>query len=73
MTFKRILKLAGYFLLGLIITLAVGRLAQKTLDSIYVGERAPYLQMPAPDAISLRWQSDKDYRGHVQIGLRSTP
>ena len=70
MTFKRILKLAGYFLLGLIITLAVGRLAQKTLDSIYVGERAPYLQMPAPDAISLRWQSDKDYRGHVQIGLR---
>lgn len=68
-SFKRILKLSGYFLLGFIVILAVGRLVQKSLDSIYVGERGPYLQMQAADAITLRWQSEKEYLGIVRYGL----
>ena len=70
MTFKRIAKLFVYLLLGFVLTVVVGRLVQKTVDSIYVGERAPYLQMPAADAMSLRWQSAGDYRGQVQFGLQ---
>lgn len=69
-SYRRILRLAGYLLLGFVLTLTIGRLVQMSLDSIYVGERTPYLQMPAADAMSLRWQSPDDYKGQVRYGLR---
>lgn len=68
--YRRILRISGYLLLGFVLTIAIGRLVQKTLDSIYVGERTPYLQMPASDAMSIRWQSPADYKGQVRYGLR---
>jgi hypothetical protein len=68
--FTRGLKLGGYFLLGFLLVVGSGRLVQKALDSVYHGERAPYLQMPAPHAMSLRWQSVEQYKGRVNLGLR---
>lgn len=38
-------------------------------DGYYQGERAPYLQMPAPDGITIRWQSAEPVRGVVRYGL----
>lgn len=64
------LKLSGYLLLALLLVVGSGRLIQKALDSIYHGERAPYLQMPSANAISLRWQSRQDYNGQVKLGTQ---
>jgi len=72
MVFKQLprsVKWIGIFLLGFIVVLASGRLIQKALDSHFVGERPPYLQMLAADAITLRWQSEKEYPGLVRYGL----
>jgi hypothetical protein len=38
-------------------------------DGYYHGDRAPYLQMPAPDGMTIRWQSAEPLRGVVRYGL----
>ena len=67
----RSIKWLVLFLLAFIVVLSVGRLIQKTLDSIYNGERAPYLQMPSEDGMSLRWQSIAADKGQVSIGVQA--
>lgn len=66
--FRWIAYLLGILFL-LIITYGVGRLLHVAQGSIYLGERAPYLQMPAAHGMTLRWQSVNRYRGEVRYGL----
>lgn len=60
------------YLLGSLLLLAVlyglGRLGHVALGSFYSGERGPYLQQPAPTAITLRWQTTKAEIGLVRYG-----
>ena len=63
---KRVLLL----LLTLVMLYGVGRLVHVYSDSFYSGERAPYLMMPAPTSMTLRWQSEQSYRGLVRYGLK---
>ncbi len=59
--------LLGAFIL-LLVVLAVGRTAQIYLDSRPQGARGPYLQLPAPDGITVRWQTLEAQRGVVRFG-----
>ena len=63
-----------FYLLGSILLLAVlyglGRLGHVALGSFYTGERGPYLQQPAPTAITLRWQTTQAEIGVVRYGLQ---
>ena len=45
-----------------------GRLLQKTLDSRLLGERGPYLQMPAPEAVTVRWQTEEPQASLLRYG-----
>jgi hypothetical protein len=56
----------GFLLLVLV--LSAGRMGQVHLDSRLQGARGPYLQMPAPDAITIRWQSLNPELGVVRYG-----
>jgi hypothetical protein len=74
MTFLKIdirlwLRRSGIFLLSLILLYAIGRPTQMWLDGFYSGARAPYLQMPAATAMSIRWQSTEKYRGVIHYGI----
>ncbi|MCW8917859.1 MAG: metallophosphoesterase family protein [Gammaproteobacteria bacterium] len=55
-------------LLLLLLLLALGRAGQVYLDSRLQGARGPYLQMPAPDAITIRWQTLRPQAGVVRYG-----
>ena len=57
-------------LLLLIVLYGVGRLIHVSLGSFYTGERGPYLQQPAPTAMTLRWQTTEAEIGVVRYGLR---
>lgn len=54
--------------LALLLVVGVGRLVQLSMDSHISGARAPYLQMQAADAITLRWQTEADEVGLVRYG-----
>ena len=56
----------GFLLLVLL--LSAGRMGQVYLDSRLQGARGPYLQMPASDAITIRWQSLNPEKGVVRYG-----
>ena len=56
-------------LLGLVLLYGAGRLVHVALGSFYSGERGPYLQMPAPHAVTLRWQTATATIGSVRYGL----
>ena len=62
------------YVLGAILLLAVlygvGRLIHVSLGSFYTGERGPYLQQPAPTAMTLRWQTTEAEFGVVRYGLQ---
>jgi len=45
-----------------------GRLLQKTFDSRLLGERGPYLQMPAAGAITVRWQTNEPQASLLRYG-----
>lgn len=64
-TWLRRLGLGFVLLLAL---LGLGRLGQLLLDSHISGARAPYLQMQAPDAVTLRWQSEAREVGVLRYG-----
>ena len=58
-------------LLGLLLLvplLAIGRMGQVYLESQPHGARGPYLQMPAPDGITIRWQTLEKVQGVVHFG-----
>ncbi len=56
----------GFFLLVLL--LATGRMGQVYLDSRLQGARGPYLQSPAADAMTVRWQSVDTQKAVVRYG-----
>ncbi len=62
------------YVLGTIVLLAVlyglGRLGHVAMGSFYSGERGPYLQQPAPTAMTLRWQTIEKEKSLVRYGLR---
>ena len=66
--FIRILKRAGLFILALLVLYAIGRPTQIWLDGFYTGVREPYLQMMSSNAVTLRWQSEKEFTGVVHYG-----
>ena len=59
-----------YALLLLAALYAVGRPIHVWLGNFYSGPRAPYLQMPATDAMTLRWQTPQAEIGVVRYGRR---
>ena len=59
-----------YVLALLVLLYAVGRPIHVWLGNFYSGPRAPYLQMPAATAITLRWQTPQAETGVVRYGLR---
>jgi hypothetical protein len=64
-----LLYLLAVFLL-LVVLVGLGRLVQVALGSFYTGERGPYLQQPAPTAMTLRWQTTQTEMGVVRYGLQ---
>lgn len=66
--FLRFLKRLGFAFLVLLVIYAVGRPTQIWLDGFYRGERGPYLQMPSATAVTIRWQSEKEFVGVVKYG-----
>ncbi len=69
MNFWRILRNSMVVLLALGLIAGIGRIAVMAWGGIYHGERAPYLQLPATTAITIRWQTSAEERGVVQYGL----
>ena len=65
----RYLKRAAIVLLVLIAALALGRLYQVATESLYAGERKPYLQVLTTDSVTIRWQTEDDETGVVRYGL----
>lgn len=59
-----------YALVLLLALYAVGRPIHVWLGNFYSGPRAPYLQMPATTAMTLRWQTAQAETGVVRYGLR---
>ncbi|VAX05847.1 hypothetical protein MNBD_GAMMA25-613 [hydrothermal vent metagenome] len=55
-------------LIGLLLIYAVGRFIDVYSGSFYTGARAPYLMMPAENAITLRWQTTQSGMGLVRFG-----
>lgn len=66
----RLLKRLGFFVLILVVIYAVGRPIQIWMDGFYSGVREPYLQMMSSNAVTLRWQSEKELVGVVRYGLK---
>lgn len=67
----RLLRLLGFLALALVVIYAIGRPTQKWLGGFYSGVREPYLQMMSSEAVTLRWQSAKEYSGVVHYGLKA--
>jgi len=66
---KRLQLFLGIVFLSLILLYAIGRPVQLWRDSIYHGDRVPYLQMPSPTAMTLRWQTPSAEKGLVKYGI----
>ena len=64
----RWLRRFGFLLVALIVLYAIARPTQIWLDGFYSGVREPYLQMMAPDAVTVRWQSEQELVGVVRYG-----
>lgn len=64
------LKKLGLAILILLAVYAIGRPTQIWLDGFYSGVREPYLQMMSPNAVTLRWQSEKEFDGVVNYGFK---
>ena len=57
------------FLLVLVVVYAIGRTIHVYLGNFYTGTRAPYLQLPAKDAITLRWQTPEKGVAEIRYGF----
>lgn len=66
----RLLKQLGLLVLAIIALYAVGRPTQMWLDGFYSGVREPYLQMISSNAVTIRWQSEKEVSGVVRYGTK---
>jgi hypothetical protein len=64
----RWLRRIGIGLLVLLLTVGIGRLVQKALQSRYSGERTVYLQQLGTDTVTLHWQSGEAEVGEVRFG-----
>jgi len=64
----RWLKRLGFLILALIVIYAVGRPTQMWLDGFYSGVREPYLQMMSSNAVTIRWQSEREFAGVIRYG-----
>jgi len=53
----------------LLVAVGIGRVSQVWLESQQSGARGPYLQNVTPDAITVRWQSDKAEVGVLRYGV----
>jgi len=58
----------GYVLAGLILTYLIGRWSVMFYGGFYSGPRAPYLQLPAPTAMTLHWQTTAAEIGELRLG-----
>ncbi len=67
---RRLVRKLLYGLLILIVIYGLGRAIDVAMGSFYTGDRAPYLQMPAPTAMTLRWQTTAPTTGKVFYGTR---
>ncbi|MDH5445918.1 MAG: metallophosphoesterase family protein [Gammaproteobacteria bacterium] len=67
MFFKTLRWLFGLFLL-LLVLYGLGRLLHIAQDSLYIGERASYLQLASHSQMTVRWQSIKSYQGELRYG-----
>jgi len=65
---KTWLKRIALGILTLLLIYALGRFVDVYSGSFYTGERTPYLMMPAPDAMTLRWQTAQPGRGQIRYG-----
>jgi hypothetical protein len=70
--FRQYLKRTSYYLLlafvGLLVIYGIGRTIQVWSGSFYSGDRGPYLQLPSPTAMTLRWQSADAVQASVRYG-----
>ena len=65
-------RIPAYFFVGVLILVflyGIGRPIQLWLGTLYTGNRVPYLQMPSPYAMTVRWQTPKPERGIIHYGL----
>jgi len=65
---RAITKKISLLLLLLVVLYLCGRFLDKSLGGIYDDARAPYLQMPTPHSIVMRWQTRQSNIGVVRIG-----
>lgn len=68
MRFRHILKRTAQLLLLLLVVAVVWQAWLYVEDASYDGDRSVYLQMQAPEAITLRWDSKEPYVGVVHYG-----
>ena len=66
----RLLKRLGLIVLTFIVIYAIGRPIQIWMDGFYSGTREPYLQMMSSNAVTIRWQSEKEASGVVRYGIK---
>ena len=67
--FKRILTAVAVFFMAIMVFYAIARTYVVYTDSQIEGNRAPYFQKQAPDAISVLWHTDEPEIGVVRYGL----
>jgi hypothetical protein len=65
---RRFLRWGVASLVLLLLLLGVGRMVQLHLESRLQGARGPYLQMPAADGMTIRWQTIAAEKGAVHFG-----
>ena len=68
----RVFRWLGLGFLVLLLVLAAAYYTQVAIESNYSGVRGPYLQRPAPDAISIHWQTAEKTLGSVRYGTSAT-
>jgi len=67
-------RIPAYIIVGLLVLVllyCIGRPVQLWLGTLYSGNRTPYLQMPSPYAMTVRWQTRDPERGIIHYGVES--
>ncbi|MBI3561678.1 MAG: metallophosphoesterase family protein [Gammaproteobacteria bacterium] len=65
---RRIVRYSLITLLSLAVLFALGRYSVMVYGGQYHGVRAPYLQLPSPTTMGLRWQTPNSEVGVLQLG-----
>ena len=69
-TLPLLIRVPVYFFIVLLLIYTIGRPIQLYLGTLYKGDRAPYLQMPSPTAMTLRWQTQNAETGLINYGIQ---